>query len=305
MAIRGLARCRLDSLLTIGFIGAGRAATVLGVALAKGGYSVVAVASRTEASAKAAAKAIEDAGSMGCLAVSQQSAADAADLVLVTTNDGAIGEIARTVRWRAGQAVVHCSGALGADVLDSAGHTGAWIGSWHPFQTLTGTATLDGVAFGIEADDELYRTLAAMAVAVGGNPLPVAAEARALYHASSVMACGYLTTLLRDARRVWEAAGLPEEAGRRAIGAIASATVRNVIEFGEDATMTGPVSRGDIGTVRLHLESLRSSAPELLDLYTAISLRSVQLALDAGRPTEALSRWDALYDEFRSEGREG
>jgi predicted short-subunit dehydrogenase-like oxidoreductase (DUF2520 family) len=283
---------------TIALIGAGRAAHVLGIALAKAGYEIVAVASRTPASAESAVSAIIGAGAKACAVTSAQGAADAAELVLITTNDGAIADVAAQVDWRPGQAVVHVSGALGADVLAPAAKRGARIASWHPFQTLAGSAKLDGVTFGIEADDDLYPQLAAMAEAVGGEPLAVPAEARALYHAASVLACGYLTTLLREARRIWESAGLPEEAGRRAIGAVAAATLENVRALGEGATVTGPVSRGDVGTVRLHLEQIDSAAPELIQLYTAISRRSAVLATEAGRPTGPLDTWDALYDEF-------
>lgn len=285
---------------TIAFIGAGRAANVVGIALAKAGYPIVAVASRTRASADATADAIRAAGAVDCASAEIQAAADAAQLVLITTTDGAIAEVADSGRWRAGQQVAHCSGALGANVLEAALAQGAVTGSWHPFQTLTGTAKLDGVTFGIEAGDELYDVLAGMSRAVGGVPLNVPAEARPLYHAASVLACGYLTTLMREARRVWEAAGLPEDAGRQAIGAVAEATLANVRALGEGATVTGPVSRGDAGTIRLHLESIQELAPELLPLYTAISRRSAVLSLEAGRPTQALPAWDELYEEFVS-----
>ena len=283
---------------TVAFIGAGRAANVVGIGLATAGYQVVAVASRSRGSADVAANAIRGAGAVDCVAVEIQEAADAAELVLITTTDGAIAEVAGSVQWRVGQLVAHCSGALGADVLDPARDQGAEVGSWHPFQTLAGKAKLEGVTFGIEAGDGLYDVLTEMSRAVGGVPLKVPAEARPLYHAASVLACGYLTTLLREARRVWEAAGLPEDAGRQAIGAIAEATLANVRSLGEGATVTGPVSRGDTGTVRLHLESMRASVPELLPLYTAISRQSAVLSLEAGRPTQSLSAWDELYAEF-------
>lgn len=282
----------------IGIIGAGRAAGVLGVALAAAGYDVRSVASRSPDSAERVASAIRDAGCGGCVAASSQASADRADVVLVTTNDAAIAEVARALRWRGGQAVVHCSGALSTEVLAPAAAQGAAVGSWHPFQTLTGTARLEGATFGIEADSELYATLAAMTQAVGGIPLPVPAESRVLYHAASVMSCGYLTTLLREAGRLWEAAGLPPEAGAAAIGAIAEATLANARAMGPGATLTGPTSRGDAGTVRLHLESVTAAAPELLPLYGAISRRSAVLALEVGRPTNELSDWDALFDEF-------
>jgi predicted short-subunit dehydrogenase-like oxidoreductase (DUF2520 family) len=299
---------------TIGIIGAGRAAHVLGVALARAGYQIVAVASRTQASAESAVRAISDAsqadshadngGARACEVLSPQGVADSAELVLITTNDGGIGVVAGEVNWKPGQTVVHVSGALGADVLAPAAAKGARIASWHPFQTLSGSARLDGVTFGIEAAADLYEELAEMAKAVGGEPLAVPAEARALYHAASVMACGYLTTLLREARRVWEAAGLPEEAGRRAIGAVAAATLENARTLGEGATVTGPVSRGDVDTVRLHLEAIDRAAPELIPLYTAISRRSAVLAIEAGRPAGPLDTWDSLYGEFLENSQE-
>ena len=288
--------------LTIGIIGAGRAAHVLGAALANAGYQIVAVASRTQASAESASLAIRDArpaeNKRACKVVSPQGVADSAEMVLITTNDGSIGVVAAETNWKQGQTVVHASGALGADVLAPAAAKGARIASWHPFQTLTGSARLDGVTFGIEAAADLYEELADMTKAVGGEPLAVPAEARALYHAASVMACGYLTTLLREARRIWEAAGLPEEAGRRAIGAVAAATLQNARTLGEGETVTGPVSRGDVGTVRLHLEEINQVAPELIPLYTAISRRSAVLSIEAGRSTESLETWDSLYREF-------
>jgi predicted short-subunit dehydrogenase-like oxidoreductase (DUF2520 family) len=285
---------------TVGLIGAGRAAGVVGVVLAEAGYDVVAVGSRTDASAEAVSALVRGAGAAGCRAMAVQEVADTAELVLVTTNDGAIGSVVSELTWRAGQAVVHCSGALSAEALAPAGEAGALIGSWHPFQTLTGQATLKGATFGIEADEPLFGMLSDMTVAVGGSPLPVPAEARVLYHAASVLSCGYLTTLLWEAGRLWEQAGLPADAAMPAIAAIAEATLANVRALGPGATMTGPTSRGDLATVRLHLDSVAKAAPELLPLYTAISSRSVALAHEAGRPTNTTDEWDALFAEYGS-----
>jgi predicted short-subunit dehydrogenase-like oxidoreductase (DUF2520 family) len=285
---------------TMGFIGAGRAAGVLGEALAQAGYDVVAVASRSPASAEAVAARIRDAGGDGSSPAAAQAVADAAELVLITTTDAAIAEIAGSLRWRAGQSVVHCSGALSIEPLAAARAGGAATGSWHPFQTLTARTSLSGVTFGIEAEGHLYDVLADMAVAVGGTPLPVPAEARALYHAASVLSCGYLTTLLREAQRLWESAGLPREAAAPAIGALAEATLTNLRALGPEATLTGPTSRGDAGTVRLHLEAVASVAPDLLPLYVAISRRSAVLAHEAGKATPPLSEWDELFARYVS-----
>ena len=286
----------MAELPTIGFIGAGLAARVLGSALAAAGYPVVAVASRTFASAEAVAAAVAQAGAGGCVAATPQSVADAASVVLVTTTDQAIGEVARSVRWRRGQGVAHCSGALTVEPLSAARAGGAWTGSWHPFQTLTGSASLDGATFGIEAEGAAYETLAAMASAVGGAPLAVPAGARPLYHAASVMSGGYLVTLLHEAERVWREAGLPAEEGRSAVAAIAAATLANFAERGAAPSLTGPTARGDDSTVRLHLDALSAAAPELLPLYAALSKRSAVLANEAGRGAGV--DWDSLFAEY-------
>ena len=285
----------MDERPSIAFIGAGRVAGVLAPAFAETGYAVVAAASRSPASAERVASLVP-----GCRAVSPQAAAAAAEVVFITTSDGAVADVAASVAWRAGQGVVHCSGALTCGPLAPARAAGASVGSWHPFQTFGGETTLAGVTFGIEADGELLAFLERLASEVGGYPLRVPAEARALYHAASVLSCGYLTTLLGEARTLWTRAGLPPEQAFQAIAHIARTTVANVERFGAGTALTGPTSRGDTGTVQLHLDAVRSVAPELLPLYREICLRSVELAREAGRPGATLD-WRPLFAEYQEE----
>ena len=285
----------MAELPSVGFIGAGRVASALAPALAAAGYRVVAVASRAIASAERVAALVP-----GAVATDAQGVADAAALVFLTTSDGAIGPVAGAVRWRDGQAAVHCSGALTLEPLAAARKQGALVGSWHPFQTFgsEGTSTtLAGVTFGIEADAGLYDTLADLAERVGGVALPVPAGARALYHAASVMSCGYLTTLLHEAEVLWARAGLPPEAAGPAIGVLAETTLANLRRAGVGAALSGPTSRGDEATVRLHLDALAASAPELLPLYAAVSVRSAVLAAEVGRPVGETD-WAALFAEY-------
>ena len=285
----------MADLPTVGFIGAGRVASVLPPAIAAAGYRVVALASSTHTSAERVAAGVE-----GAAAADAQGVADAASLVLLTTSDGAIESVAGALRWRKGQAVVHCSGALTLAPLAAATDQGALAGSWHPFQTFGGEGTstaLAGVTFGIEADGALYDTLAELAERVGGVALRVPAAARALYHAASVMSCGYLTTLLHEAEALWERAGLPAEAAGPAIGVLAETTLANIRRAGAEAVLSGPTSRGDAGTVRLHLDAVASRAPELLPLYAAVSMRSAELAKAAGRPVGDTD-WAALFAEY-------
>ncbi len=281
----------MDERPGIAFIGAGRVAGMLAPAFASLGYPVPAVASRSPESAQRIASLVP-----GCRAVSPQDAA-AAEVVFITTSDSAVADVAASVAWRAGQGVVHCSGALTCEPLGPARAAGANVGSWHPFQTFGGETTLAGVTFGIEAEGDLLAFLERLASEVGGYPLRVPAEARALYHAASVLSCGYLTTLLGEARTLWTRAGLPPEQAFQAIARIASSTLANIERFGAETALTGPTSRGDAGTVRLHLDSVRNVAPELLPLYREICLRSVELAREAGRPGADMD-WRSLFAEY-------
>ena len=295
--------------LTIGFVGAGRTATTMALGLAQAGYGVVAVASRNDASALRLAERVP-----GCRAVPDaQAVADAATLVFITTPDDAIGRVAASVAWHPDQSVVHCSGALTLEPLVAASERGAKTGSLHPVQTfgpveqwLRGPGAITngrgeslesfrGAAFGIEADGPLFDTLAEMARRLGGAPLQVPAGARPLYHAAAVLVCGYFVALFQDATRLWQLAGLPAESTAPALAHLVQGTLNNVRTTGVAASQTGPVSRGDSGTVRAHLQALAERAPELLPVYAALAGRTVVLAASTGRlPAAVLPDWEAL-----------
>lgn len=275
----------LTDLPSLGFIGAGRAARAIAPVLEASGYPIVAVASRNPESAGRLAKILTQ-----CKTATFQEVADEADLVFITPNDGAIEDVARRIAWRSGQAVVHCSGALTLSPLEAARQLGAAVGSWHPVQTFSEYSQLDalqGVTVGIEASGPLSYTLEEMARRAGATPLEVPADARPLYHAAAVMACGYMATLLHEAASLWERAGLPAEAAASALGKLAETTLANVRRTGARAALTGPAGRGDVATVLLHLSALASNAPETVPLYRALAARSAALA-DGG------AEWNAV-----------
>ena len=282
---------------TVAFIGAGRVASALAPELHRLGYAVPAVASRSSESAERVAALVR-----GAQATPLQSAVDAAEVVFITTPDRAIGEVASRMRWRAGQAAVHCSGALTLTPLAPVAAAGGAAGSWHPFQTFGGPAPLEGATFGVDAEGALLGVLERLTSELGGFALRVPAEARALYHAASVMSCGYLTTLLHASRTLWDRAGLPPEAAMRAIGHIARSTIDSIERAGAGRALTGPTSRGDRDTVRLHLEAVRKRAPELLPLYREIGLRSADLAGSAGGTGSV--DWIGLMAEYAGGGSE-
>jgi len=146
-------------MLKLGFIGAGTVGTALSVRLKSKGYEIVAVASRSQASAEKLAQAVG-----GCQVLnSGQDVADVADLVFITTPDDAIAPVASQIQWHKGQSIVHCSGAASTDILEPARKLGAQVGSFHPLQTFASvTQAIDnipGSTFAIEAEEPLLNTL--------------------------------------------------------------------------------------------------------------------------------------------------
>jgi predicted short-subunit dehydrogenase-like oxidoreductase (DUF2520 family) len=275
------------SALRLGFVGAGRVAAVLAPALTAAGYPVAAVASRRLASAEALALRIDD-----CQAVaSAQEVADAADLAFLTVPDDAISGVAEGVRWRPGMAVVHCSGAGGPELLAPAAQNGAATGSFHPLQTFSGgSAPLVGVTVGIEGSGGLLAILEEMARALGCRPLRLPANAKPLYHASAALASNYLVTLLGQAARLWEPLGCSESEALEALLPLVKTTVANVERDGFRAALTGPIARGDLGTVQGHLRALRDHAPDLVQLYEQLGSETLPLtSLDPGRRAEMKS----------------
>ncbi|MDA0988016.1 MAG: DUF2520 domain-containing protein [Chloroflexi bacterium] len=268
--------------LRVGFIGAGRAANVLAAGLHEKGYRVTAVASRTPASAEALARRIE-----GCTPHANiQEVADACDLVFITAPDDAIEAIAGEVRWRNETGVAHCSGAESASILEAARHQGASVGSFHPMQTFAsanqGAAIFSGVAFAVEGSSPLIDTLKEMANALGGWPVEIRPEHRALYHLSGFLACGLMTAQIGQAAELWKVMGYTKEQGLEVLLPILHGTVDSLESQGIPAALTGPISRGDVGTVRKHLEALESYAPSLISLYCHIAIGAVKMAREKG-----------------------
>lgn len=264
--------------MKVGFVGVGAAGSALARALAAASVPVVAVTGKGPKRAHALAAAIP-----GCVAVpTAQDVADRADLVVLAVPDRAIAEVCAAVRWRAGAAVVHCSGAHSLDVLEPARAAGALVGGCHPLQTLTGApedaARLAGSVFGIEAEEPLRGMLADLVERIGGRPVFLSARDKALYHASAVLIANYTVTLAATAAGLWQAFGVDRRDGLRALLPLLQGTVANLEQHGLPAALTGPISRGDAGTLERHLDALADYRPALVPLYRELGRHTVPLA---------------------------
>ena len=288
----------------IGFIGAGTVGKSLAVALDRRGYQVVAAASRTYESAKALAGLVD-----GCAAYrTQQEAVDAADFVLVTSTDGAIGPIVAGVSWGPGQGVAHCSGVSSLDVLEPAERQGALVGAMHPLQTFSSVEdaqkTLPGTTFGIEGEGEMREFLRQVAVDLGGNPIFLRPQDKPLYHTSVVMMGGLLSGMFGHVADLWQHFGLSREDALRALVPIAQGIATTVKSVGIPEALAGPYARGDVGTVRKHLDALESASPESLPVYCEMALAGLPYAFEKGEvPEETASEIRRMLTEAAKRNR--
>jgi predicted short-subunit dehydrogenase-like oxidoreductase (DUF2520 family) len=272
--------------LKLGFIGTGTIGSALALTLHSRGYPVVAVSSRYHASARKLAQAIN-----GCSAVTDnQEVADTTELVFITTPDDVIAPVASQTKWHQGQYVVHCSGADTTDILEPARKGGAYVGVFHPLQTFAGARealeNMPGSTFTLEAEEPLLGILQDMANALGGHWIELKAGDKAAYHAAAVIACNYLVTLVKMATDLWQTFGISREKATRALLPLIRGTVHNIETIGIPRCLTGPIARGDSGTIKKHLEALEKVSPDMLTTYKELGLRTIPIALAKGRINE-------------------
>jgi predicted short-subunit dehydrogenase-like oxidoreductase (DUF2520 family) len=273
----------LGKMLKLGFIGAGTVGTALAVRLSSKGYPIVAVSSRSQTSAERLARVVD-----GCHVFnSNQGVADNAELIFVTTPDDAIASVISQIQWHPGQSVVHCSGADSTDILQPAKQFRAQVGVFHPLQTFASVKqaieNIPGSTFAVEAEEPLLRTLKDMATALNGHWVELKASDKVIYHAAAVIACNYLVTLVKLATDLWQTFGVPPHQATRALLPLLKGTIHNIDTVGIPQCLTGPIARGDIGTVRKHLDALNKAAPNLLSTYRELGLQTIPIAVAKGR----------------------
>ena len=175
-----------------------------------------------------------------------------------------------------GRIVVHSSGALSSEVLAPARAAGAAIASVHPmmsFATRT-PVPLQGVPFAIEAGPGARRILNALVRRIGGRPFAVGAAHKALYHAVGVLASPLLISHLAATREAAMLAGFTTRQARDLIEPIVRASVDNFFRRGAAHSFSGPIARGDVETIRLHLQALKAH-PMVAGMYRSLALYAV------------------------------
>ena len=273
-------------MLKTGFIGAGTTGNALAVRLSQKGWPVVAVSSRTLSSAQRLAKRVRNCQ----VCHTTQELADVAELVFITTPDDVIAQVCSEVHWHKKQSVLHCSGAHSVDILGPAKRLGAAVGSFHPLQTFADVdqaiANLPGSTFALEAEEPLLSTLKELTHLLDGNWVELKPGDKVLYHAAAVFACNYLVTLVKLALDLWKDFGVSSKEATRALLPLLRGTINNIENIGLPDCLTGPVARGDLGTIERHLTALDAKNPSLLTAYRELGLQTIPIALAKGKVNE-------------------
>lgn len=303
--------------LGIGVVGAGRVGAVLGSALRAAGHPVVGVSAVSEASRERA-----DALLPGVPVLDVPEVVRRSELVLLAVPDDALAELvaglAATGAWQGGQIVVHTAGRYGAAVLDPARAQGVIPIALHPAMTFTGTSLdlsrLVGCTFAVTAPAPVLPIGQALVVEMGGEPVVLDEATRPLYHAALAHGANHLVVLVAQAGQALAAAGVADpgavlrplltaalDGALRAESAGGGRDAAGEVTNGAVTTLTGPVRRGDAGTVADHLDVLtdlgvRTGATDVAASYRALSRAATGRALAAGllRVEQGRALLDAL-----------
>ncbi len=279
----------------IAIVGAGRVGSAFAIALRKRGAGLVAVTSRDPVRADALANRV------GVRAVPVADLPAFACRVLVAVSDIAIPEVAAQLNSAGFQsgAVLHTSGCVGPEALTALSEGGVATGALHPLQTFPtpeiGAEQLGGSTFAAGGCPEALEWAREIVALLEGRLLPVAAEHWSLYHAAAVIASNYHATLLDSALECLEAAGIVRADGLNALAPLLEGTLRSILRLGPRNALTGPISRGDVNSVRRNREALKDVSQPTRDLYDVLALRTIEIMKLRGMPPAIEEEWKQIF----------
>jgi predicted short-subunit dehydrogenase-like oxidoreductase (DUF2520 family) len=258
-------------------VGAGKVGTALGLSLRDAGYAIDSVISQARAESRRRARRL--ARRLGARTLDEPEKIKA-DLVWFCVPDSEIAHasqaFARKFPWR-GKIALHSSGALSSDELDALRGQGALVASAHPLMTFVGKGQprLDGVPFAIEGDAAAVRIARRIVRDLGGQPYSIRKEEKAAYHAWGTFASPLLTALLATTEQVAQLAGVNRRDAVRRMMPILRRTLDNYAAFGGPNAFSGPIIRGDVDTIKRHLQELRK-LPAAREVYSALAQAALQ-----------------------------
>jgi|SRR6478672_581163 len=276
---------------TLAIIGCGKVGKTLGRCwTANGAVSITDIVNRSIDSARDAAAFIGAGRALDDIAALQP-----ADIYLIGTGDDALASagalLAASGRVPRGAVVFHCSGLLGASVLQPLQAQGAAVASIHPIRSFAdpgkAAAEFAGTFCGAEGDPAALAALEPLFEAIGGRLVPIDARNKRIYHAAAVFASNYLVTLLDVARNAYIEAGIAPDLALQLLAPLVRNTVDNVMRLGPAKALTGPIARGDLAAAVDQLQAVTTWNADSGELYRQLARSTAALA---GQPQQVFDR---------------
>lgn len=288
----------------VSIIGAGTVGNILTSILHERNYPIVSVIDAN------GARAVECARHVKCKRASTQISdiAPASEIIIIAVNDTAIEDVAinlskiKKLNFKKLLAV-HTSGVHSADVLQSLKKKGAQTGSMHPIQTFPAyqkpaklRSRMKGIYFGIDGYNGALPRIEKLVEECEAHPVIIAKELRPLYHTACVFASNYLTVFLNVVNQLALKLHL-KASWMEVFGPLMTASMENVIAASATEALTGPIVRGDMATLDLHLNVLAQHAPQFLPLYTVGGIEAARIAKESGRIKQ--EDYQAILTKFK------
>ncbi|MEN6330384.1 MAG: Rossmann-like and DUF2520 domain-containing protein [Smithella sp.] len=265
-------------------IGLGKVGTAIGHLLKKAGHKIIAVSDKSTAALNTAlpytgGEAFSD----------PKKAVIGADIILITTPDDIIAEACHEIaipELVEGKFIFHMSGAGSLDLLDAAKSAGASVASIHPLQSFssidTAISNIPGSIFGITADKKVQKKAGIIVRDLNGTPIFISPAQKPLYHAAACFASNYLVSLLNVVEAIYESIGISKENAQKAYLPLVYGTLKNIEKSGAIQALTGPIARGDAGTIKKHIAAIEETQSQYAPLYSALGLITIDVARKKG-----------------------
>jgi len=209
-----------------------------------------------------------------------------ANVVFITTPDDCISEVCNQLVekkcFHANTILYHCSGSLSSEALSAARTSGLNIGSLHPLQSfpvrIIKPNPFEGIFVSIEGSPLAIEVGKQIVMDLKAKVVEISTEGKKLYHAAAVAASNYLVTLLNMAKQFNIASGMSEEVSLAVLKPLIQGTLNNIEKQGITDALTGPISRGDIQTIKNHIEQINTKKPEFSKLYKILGQHTTLIA---------------------------
>lgn len=268
--------------MRIGFIGAGKVATAFGRYLSSKGLTISGYHDRhpekvAHAGHRTRSSAFHDMSEL----------AAHSDMILITTRDDQIEGVCRQLCEQNDieprHLVGHMSGAHSCRILITAQKMGAAIFSLHPLQAFANEdkalAELPNTYFSLEGENGRLEPVVKVLSQLGNPYFKLSSEYKSLYHLSACVLSNYLVTLMEIGLSALEKSGIDPKEGFAAMRPLIEGTLANIAQLGPVRALTGPIARGDAGTIEQHLKALKAPGLDRLkSVYTFMGLQTLDLA---------------------------